>query len=102
MGVLSVFVLMACVKANANSVDSLLARAQSDTSKPLDYRIGLLRKALRVDGDRADVCAALGVLFMQKNTPASRLRADRYIYRAIVCLTSRSTLRLFRQLSNDC
>ena len=84
LGVLSVFVLMACVTANANSVDSLLARAQSDTSKSLDYRIGLLRKALRLDGDRADVCAALGVLFMQKNTPASRLRADRYIYRAIV------------------
>jgi len=84
LGVLSVFVLMACVTANANSVDSLLARAQSDTSKSLDYRIGLLRKALRVDGDRADVCAALGALFMQKNTPASRLRADRYIYRAIV------------------
>ena len=84
LGVLSVFVLMACVTAHANSVDSLLARAQSDTSKSLDYRIGLLRKALRVDGDRADVCAALGALFMQKNTPASRLRADRYIYRAIV------------------
>ena len=84
MGVLSVFVFMACVTAHANSVDSLLARAQSDTSKSLDYRIGLLRKALRVDGDRADVCAALGALFMQKNTPASRLRADRYIYRAIV------------------
>ena len=84
MGVLSVFVLMACVTANASSVDSLLARAQSDTLRSLDYRIGLLRKALRVDGDRADVCAALGALFMQKNTPASRLRADRYIYRAIV------------------
>ncbi|MCY3682740.1 MAG: GWxTD domain-containing protein [Gemmatimonadetes bacterium] len=84
MGVLSVFVLMACVTANANSVDSLLACAQRDTSKSLDYRIGLLRKALRVDGDRADVCAALGALFIQKNTPASRLRADRYIYRAIV------------------
>ena len=84
LGVLSVFVLMACVPAHANSVDSLLARSQSDTSKSLDYRIGLLRKALRVDGDRADVCAALGALFMQKNTPASRLRADRYIYRAIV------------------
>ncbi len=84
MGVLSLFVLMACVTANANSVDSLLARAQSDTLKSLDYRIGLLRKALRVDGNRADVCAALGALFIQKNTPASRLRADRYIYRAIV------------------
>lgn len=84
MGVLSVFILMTCVTANANSVDSLLARAQSDTLRSLDYRIGLLKKALRVDGDRADVCAALGALFMQKNTPASRLRADRYIYRAIV------------------
>ena len=76
LGVLSVFVLMACVTANANPVDSLLARAQSDTLTPLDYRIGLLRKALSVDGDRADVCAALGALFMQKNTPASRMRAD--------------------------
>ena len=84
MGVLSVFILAACEIAEANVVDSLLAHAQSDTSKSLDYRIGLLKKALRVDGDRADVCAALGALFMQKNTPASRLRADRYIYRAIV------------------
>ena len=84
MGVLSVFILAACEIAEANVVDSLLARAQSDTSESLDYRIGLLKKALRVDGDRADVCAALGALFMQKNTPASRLRADRYIYRAIV------------------
>ena len=84
LGVLSVFILAACVTAQANSVDSLLAHAQSDTSKSLDYRIGLLKKALRMDGDRADVCAALGALFMQKNTPASRLRADRYIYRAIV------------------
>lgn len=84
LGVLSVFILAACEIAEANVVDSLLARAQSDTSESLDYRIGLLKKALRVDGDRADVCAALGALFMQKNTPASRLRADRYIYRAIV------------------
>ena len=84
MGVLSIFILAACEIAEANVVDSLLARAQSDTSESFDYRIGLLKKALRVDGDRADVCAALGALFMQKNTPASRLRADRYIYRAIV------------------
>ena len=84
LGVLSVFILAACGIAEANVVDSLLARAQRDTSKSLDYRIGLLRKALNVDGDRADVCAALGALFMEKNTPASRWRADRYIYRAIV------------------
>lgn len=84
VGVLFALILIASGAASANSVDSLLACAQSDTAKPLEYRIDLLKKALRVDRDRADVCAALGALLMQKNTPAARLRADRYIYRAIV------------------
>ncbi len=84
MGVLFVLILLACGTAHANPVDSLLSLAQSDTSKPLAYRIDLLRKAFNADRDRADVCAALGALFMQQNTPAGRLRADRYMYRAIV------------------
>ena len=82
MGVLFALILVA--SASANPVDSLLARVQSDTAKPLEYRIDLLKKALRAGRDRADVCAALGALLMKKNTPAARLRADRYIYRAIV------------------
>ena len=94
MGVLSVFmvgfarilILLALwsVTASANPVDSLLALAESDTTRKLDHRIDLLKKALNYDRERADVCAALGALFIQKNTPMARLRADRYIHRAIV------------------
>lgn len=70
--------------ASAGPVDSLLALAKGDTLRKLDHRIDLLKKALNYDRDRADVCAALAALFIQKNTPIARLRADQYIHRAIV------------------
>ena len=94
MGVLSVFIseilkwglvfVLVCVSAEASPVDSLFTLAQRDTAKSLDQRINWLRQALNKDRDRADLCAALGDLFLQKNSPAGRLRADRYIYRAII------------------